>query len=69
MSLQLAAAAYIYIHLTLKKKSKRQRRWWTTHLYTQRAEILDGNTLLDDLKTQEINGKFQNFMRNDVNRF
>jgi hypothetical protein len=62
MSLQLTAAAYIYIHLTLKKKSKKQKRWWTTHLYKQRAET-DGNTLLHVLRTQEINGQFQNFMR------
>lgn len=62
MSLQIAAAAYIYIHLALKKKSKRRRRWWTTHLYTGR-EKTGGNTLLHDLRTQEINGQFQNFMR------
>ncbi|KAF0709285.1 Uncharacterized protein FWK35_00036450 [Aphis craccivora] len=62
MSLQIAAAAYIYIHLALKKKSKRRRRWWTTHLYTGR-EKSGGNTLLQDLRTQEINGQFQNFMR------
>ncbi|XP_022177580.1 uncharacterized protein LOC111038683 [Myzus persicae] len=62
MSLQIAAAAYIYIHLALKKNSKRRRRWWTTHLYTRREET-GGNTLLQDLRTQEINGQFQNFMR------
>ncbi|XP_008180263.1 uncharacterized protein LOC103308527 [Acyrthosiphon pisum] len=62
MSLQIAAAAYIYIHLAMKKKSKRRRRWWTTHLYTRREET-GGNTLLQDLRIQEINGQFQNFMR------
>jgi len=48
MSLQINAAAYIYIHLALRKNSKRRRQWWTTHLYTRREET-GGNTLLQDV--------------------
>jgi hypothetical protein len=34
MSLQLAAASYIYVHYALKKKRKK-RRWWRVALHVQ----------------------------------
>jgi hypothetical protein len=36
MSLQLAAASYIYIHYAEKKRKKKQRQWWQTQLYSGR---------------------------------
>jgi hypothetical protein len=53
MSLRIAAAAYVYIHLTLEKKNRRQ-----TRLFTRQSKF-GGNSLLNDLRTQEINGQFQ----------
>jgi hypothetical protein len=46
ISLQLAAASYIYIHYALKKKRK-ERRWWQTQLYTSR-EVYSGTSLLTE---------------------
>lgn len=63
MSLQIAAAAYIYIHLALEKKSRRRRRWWQTQLFTRRSICGGKSLLLNDLRSQEVNGQFQNFMR------
>jgi hypothetical protein len=62
MSLQITAVAYVYIHLILEKNNRRQRRWWQTQLFTRRSKF-GRNSLLNDLRTQEINGQFQNFMR------
>jgi len=47
MSLQLAAASYIYIHYALKKKRK-ERPWWQRQLYASR-EVYNGSCLLADL--------------------
>lgn len=61
MSSRVAAAAYIFISLALKQ-SRRKRRWWQTQLFAHRLHF-SGSTLLTDLRTQEINGQFQNFLR------
>jgi hypothetical protein len=61
MSLQLAAASYIYIHYALKKR-KKQRRWWQTQLYTNR-EVYSSSSLLRDLSFQPVSGLYKNFTR------
>lgn len=55
------AAAYIFIELALKEKGKR-RRWWQTELFTGRPTN-GGNSLIQDLRTREINGQFQNIFK------
>jgi hypothetical protein len=64
MSLQLAAASYIYIHYAEKKKKKKQRRWWQTQLYSSR-EVYSASSLLADLNYQSVSGlyKYKNFTR------
>jgi hypothetical protein len=52
----------VYIHLTLKKNNRKRRRCWQTQIFTHRLKFV-GNSLLNDLITQEINGQFQNCMR------
>jgi hypothetical protein len=59
MSLEIAAAAYIYINLASKKK---KRRWWQTQLYHSRS-VSGGSSLLNDLRGQEMSGQFNNFTR------
>jgi hypothetical protein len=59
MSLEIAAAAYIYINLASKKK---KRRWWQTQLYHSRS-VSGGSSLLNDLRGQEMSGQFHNFTR------
>ena len=61
MSLQLAAASYIYIHYALKKKRK-ERRWWQRQLYTSR-EVHSDSSLLADLKFQSVSGLYKNSNR------
>ena len=56
MSLQLAAASYIYIHYALKKKRK-ERRWWQRQLYTYR-EVYSGSS-----------GLYKNFTRMSPSEF
>jgi hypothetical protein len=67
MSLQLAAALYIYIHYALKKKRK-ERRWWQRQLYTSR-EVYSGSSLLADLNFQLISGLYKNFTRMSPSEF
>jgi len=50
MSLQLAAALYIYIRYVLKKKRK-QQQWWQRQLHTSR-EVYSDSSLLADLNFQ-----------------
>jgi hypothetical protein len=59
MSLEIVAAAYIYINLASKKK---KRRWWQTQLYHSRS-VSGGSSLLNDLRGQEMSGQFHNFTR------
>jgi len=61
MSLQLAAASYIYIHCALKEK-REERRWWQRQLYTSR-EVYSGSSLLADLNFQPVSGLYKNFAR------
>jgi hypothetical protein len=61
MSVQLAAASYIYIDYALKKR-KIQPRWWQTQLYTNR-EVYSGLSLLRDLSFQPVSGLYKNFTR------
>jgi hypothetical protein len=61
MSLQLAAASYIYIHYA-EKKEKKQRRWWQTPLYSSR-EVYCASSLLADLNYQSVSGLYKNFTR------
>ena len=67
MSLQLAAASYIYIHYTLKTKRK-ERRLCQTQLYTSR-EVYSGSSLLADLNFQLISGLYKNFTRMSPSEF
>jgi len=67
MSLQLAAASYIYIHYALKKKRK-ERRWWQRQLYTSR-EVYSGSSLLADLNFQPVSGLYKNFTRISPSEF
>jgi hypothetical protein len=67
MSLQLAAASYIYIHYALKKKRK-ERRWWQRQLYTSR-EVFSGSSLLADLNFQSVSGLYNNFARMSHSEF
>lgn len=61
--MEVAAAAYIYMHYFIKKNKKRRaRRWWQTQLYTSR-NVYGGNHLLLDLKFQAISGLYKNFTR------
>jgi len=67
MSLQLAAASYIYIHHALKKK-RIERRWWQRQLYTSR-EMYSGSSLLGDLNFQPVSGIYKNFTRMSPSEF
>jgi hypothetical protein len=67
MSLQLAAASYIYIHYALKNKRK-ERRWWQRQLYTSR-EVHSGSSLLADLNFQSVSGLYKNFTRMSPSEF
>jgi hypothetical protein len=61
--LKLAAAAYIYIHMHYATKRKgRQGRRWQTLFFSRRVEY-SGNSMLLDLKFQEISGQYKNFTR------
>ena len=67
MSLQLAAASYIYIHYALKKKRK-EWRWWQTQLYTSR-EVYSGSSLLADWNFQSVSWLYKNFTRMSPSEF
>jgi len=67
MSLQLAAASYIYIHYGLKKQRK-ERWWWQRQLYTSR-EVYSGSSLLADLNFQPVSGLYKNFTRMSPSEF
>jgi len=67
MSLQLAAASYIYIHYGLKKKRK-EWRWWQRQLYTSR-EVYSGSRLLADLNFELVSGLYKNFCRMSPSEF
>jgi hypothetical protein len=67
MCLQLAAAAYIYIHYG-EKKQKKQRRWWQTPLYSS-SEVCSGSSLLADLNYQSGSGLYKNFTRMSPTEF
>jgi len=67
MSLQLAAASYIYIHYALKKKRK-ERRWWQTQLYASR-EVYSCSSVLADLNFQSVSGLNKNFTRMSPREF
>lgn len=63
MWLQFAAAVYIYVHIALEKKSGRRWRYWRIFNRIARRSISGGNLLLNDLKrTQDVNGRFQDFL-------
>jgi hypothetical protein len=67
MSLQLAAASYIYIYYALKKKRKEQV-WWQRQLYTSR-EVYSGSRLLTDFSFQSVSGLYKNFTRMSPSEF
>ena len=62
--MEIAAAAYIFIHYHIenKKKRRQKRRWWQTQLYANR-NVYSGNSLLSDLKFQKVSGLYKNFTR------
>ena len=64
VTMDVAAAAYIVMDHLVRggKNEKKKRRFWQQHLYTQRPEN-GGNSLLRDLKFQEISGLYKNFTR------
>jgi hypothetical protein len=61
ISLQLAAASYIYIHNALKKQ-RRVRRWWRQQLNTD-MEVYSGSSLLADWNFQYVSGLYKNLSR------
>ena len=62
-SLQVASAAFIFVHHMLSRRRKRrERRWWQTELYRKRS-VYSGTSLLADLKFQEVSGQYKNFTR------
>jgi len=67
MSLQLAAASYIYIHYALKRKRK-ERRWWQGQLYTSR-EVYSSSSLLADFNFQSVSGLYKYFTRMSPSEF
>jgi hypothetical protein len=67
MSLQLAAASYIYIHYALKKKRK-ERRWWQRELYRSR-EVYSRSSLLADLNFQSVSRLYKNLTRMSPSEF
>ena len=67
MSLQLAAASFIYIHYALKEKRK-ERRWWQMQLYTSR-EFYSGSSLLADLNFQSVGELCKDFTRTFPSEF
>jgi hypothetical protein len=67
MSLQLAAASYIYMHCAEKQK-KNQRRRWQTQLYSSR-EVYSASSLLADLNYQSVSGLYKNFTRMSPTEF
>jgi len=67
MSLQLAAASYIYTYHTLKKKRK-EWQWWQRQLYTSR-EVYSSSSLLADLNFQSVSGLYKNFTRMSPSEF
>jgi hypothetical protein len=68
-SLQVASAAFIFVHHMLSSRRKRrERRWWPTELYRKRA-VYGGTGLLADLKFQEFSGRYRKFTRKAPTRF
>ena len=67
MSLQLAAASYIYTYHTLKKKRK-EWQWWQRQLYTSR-EVYSSSSLLADLNFLSVSGLCKNFTRMSPSEF
>jgi hypothetical protein len=61
MSLQLAAASYIYMRYVLKKRRK-EGRWWQMQLCRSR-EVYSSSSLLADLNFQSVSGLYKNFTR------
>jgi hypothetical protein len=70
MSLQLAAALYIYIHYAEKKekKKKKKRWWWQTQLYSSRV-VYSASSLLADLNYQSVTGLYENSTRMSPTEF
>jgi len=62
LSVQLAAASYIFLHYLLKKKTRKPRRWWIKTVFANR-EVYSGSRLLRDLKFQSVSGQYKNFTR------
>lgn len=52
------------MHAILKKRRQKQkeRRWWQTNIFKSRS-VYSGSRLMNDLKSQEISGQFNNFIR------
>ena len=67
MSLQLAAALYIYVHYGLKTK-REERWWWQRQLYTSR-EVYSRSSLLANWNFQSVNGLYKNFTRLSPSEF
>jgi hypothetical protein len=63
MSLQLAAASYIYTHYAEKK-----RQWWRTQLYSSR-QVYSASSLFADLNYQSVSGLYNNFTRMSPTEF
>ncbi|XP_022182210.1 uncharacterized protein LOC111042026 [Myzus persicae] len=63
-NLQVSCAAFILMHSVLKnrKQKRKERRWWQTNIFKSR-NIYCGSTLINDLRSQEISGQFNNFIR------
>ena len=54
MSLQVANAAFIFVHHMLSRRRKRrERRWWQTEFYRKRS-VYSGTSLLADLNFKKL---------------
>jgi hypothetical protein len=67
MSLQLAAASYIYIHYA-GPGGGGQLRWWQTQLDSS-SEVYSASSLLADLNYQSVSGLHRNVTRMSPTEF
>ncbi|KAL4118877.1 hypothetical protein QTP88_011759 [Uroleucon formosanum] len=61
---RIAVGPDFVIHSILKKRKRKRkkRRWWQTNVFKSRS-IYSGSSLINDLRSQEINEQFNNFIR------
>jgi len=67
MSLQLAAASYIYTQYALKKKRKERRV--VANATAHSREVYSGSSLLADWNFQSVSELYKNFTRMSTSEF